>query len=640
MKNWSLKAKIIMVLVAVVIVGGIGYTVLQLEKTADFVKQGAQLEAQKHIDRTISMLMVSTQKFHDDFLKARAMGPIEAQVVLDDCSRMKSALADAVTGDFGNEVARIRLVGDADIFGIEPLGRKENIGIKTPFEREAVQAIIKGKERVETQQNGYLSVAVPLPSQLHPGCAACHQSLRKGMNSDLKQNIILGTLNVSVPTEKALARERSVARQTIYGVIVLLMLVALAVYWFMSRCVTKPIEQAVAFTKKVSLGDLEIKFSVEQNDEIGMLAASMNSMVDNMRELAQAAEKIADGDLTVQVAALSDRDTLGHALKMMVGKLSGIIAEINAAAQSVLGGAEQLSSSSQAMSQGATEQASSLEEISSSMNEIASQTRQNSENATLASRLAGESKLFAEDGDRQVKDMVVAMHDINIASSNISKIIKIIDEIAFQTNLLALNAAVEAARAGRHGKGFAVVAEEVRNLAARSAKAAKETEAMIEGAVKKTAEGSAMAGRTAEALQKIVSATGKVTELIAEIAAASNEQAQGVTQITKGLGHVDQVTQQNTAHAEEGASAAEELSSQARLLQQLVSAFKVNETAAPHSAEASKAGIGRQRMLGQGTVKAQGAVKPKPAAPWGGVTAGNQTPEPVIALDDHEFGKY
>ena len=149
-----------------------------------------------------------------------------------------------------------------------------------------------------------------------------------------------------------------------------------------------------------------------------------------------------------------------------------------------------------------------------------------------------------------------------------------------------------------------------------------------------------MAGRTAEALQKIVSATGKVTELIAEIAAASNEQAQGVTQITKGLGHVDLVTQQNTAHAEEGASAAEELSSQALLLQQLVSAFKVNETAALHSAEAAQAGPGRQRMLGQGTVKAQGAAKPKPAAPWGGATAGNHTPEPVIALDDREFGKY
>ena len=121
---------------------------------------------------------------------------------------MKSALADAVTEDFGNDAVRVRLIGDADIFGIEPLGDKEKSGIKTSFEREAAQAIRQGKDRVEIEQDGYLRVAVPLPSQAHPGCAACHQSLRKGLDSDLKQNIILGTINVYVPFEKALVKER------------------------------------------------------------------------------------------------------------------------------------------------------------------------------------------------------------------------------------------------------------------------------------------------------------------------------------------------------------------------------------------------------------------------------------------------
>ena len=640
MKNWSLKTKIIIILFAIVGVCGTGYSFLQANATTFIVREAATADAQKHIDRTIAMFMVSTRKFYDVFLKARAMSTIEAQLALEDFSRMKSSLADAVTEDFGSDTVRVRLIGDADIFGIEPLGKKEVVGIQTSFERKAAQAIRQGRDRVELQEEGFLRVAVPMTSQTHPGCAACHLSIRRGIDSDLKQNVILGTLNVYVPFEKVLVKERAKARQIFYGLIIVLAIAALALYWFMSRSVTKPLGQAVAFTKKIAGGDLSANFSVQTNDEIGMLAASMNSMVGNMRVLAAAAENIAAGDLTVQVAALSDRDTLGHALKMMVEKLSAIIAEINVSAQSVLSGAEQLSASSQAMSQGATEQASSLEEITSSMNEIASQTRQNSENATLANRIAGESRLSAEKGDLQTQDMVVAMHDISVASRNISKIIKIIDEIAFQTNLLALNAAVEAARAGRHGKGFAVVAEEVRNLAARSAKAAKETEEMIEGAVKKIEEGTSMAGRTADALQEIVAAAGKVTDLVAEIAAASNEQAQGVAQITKGLGHVDQVTQQNTSHAEESASAAEELTGQAHVLQQLVATFKVDERIAPARPEAQPDRAGRQRMLGAGNRKVQSPGAVRPDVPWGGAMADNRAPDPTISLDDRDFGKY
>jgi methyl-accepting chemotaxis protein len=225
---------------------------------------------------------------------------------------------------------------------------------------------------------------------------------------------------------------------------------------------------------------------------------------------------------------------------------------------------------------GATEQAASLEEISSSLNEMASQTRINAENAHQANELSAQVKKAAEKGNLQMQDMVSAINAISDSGQSISKIIKVIDEIAFQTNLLALNAAVEAARAGKHGKGFAVVAEEVRNLAARSAKAAKETAELIEGAVHKTASGKEIASQTAKRLEEIVSGILQVTNLVEDIASASSFQAEGISQINQSLGQIDQVTQQNTANAEESAAAAEELSSQAEELSSLLVQFKLN----------------------------------------------------------------
>ncbi len=577
MKNFSLKTKVVMILLTVVIMSGVGFSVMMFRSAQKLVFNYASTEAQNQIDRTTKMLMVTTTKFHQDFQKARESGKVDTLLALEDWSRTKTAMNDALSHDLGEGATRVRLIGDTNIFGIEPFGAKEKTGIQTAFEREAAEEIKKGRDRVEVLRDGYMRVAVPLVSQAHAGCAECHQGLRKGLDSDLKQNVILGTLNVYVPMQKTIAELRMFALGIVINIIILLMLVAAILYFFINRAVTTPIKKAMLFVQQISQGDLSGNLHFQQRDEIGILAESMNIMVENMRVLAQAAERISGGDLTVKFSVLSEKDTLGHSLKRMAEKLSQIISEIHLSASNVLSGSEQLSASSQAMSQGATEQASSLEEISSSMNEIASQTRQNSENATLASKIAGESRVSAEKGDLQTKDMVVAMNDISVASSNISKIIKIIDEIAFQTNLLALNAAVEAARAGKYGKGFAVVAEEVRNLAARSAKAAKETEQMIEGAVRKIEEGTSMASRTADALQEIVAAAGKVTDLVAEIAAASSEQAQGVSQITKGLSQVDQVTQQNTAHAEESASAAEELTGQAQMLLELVSTFTVSE---------------------------------------------------------------
>ena len=228
-----------------------------------------------------------------------------------------------------------------------------------------------------------------------------------------------------------------------------------------------------------------------------------------------------------------------------------------------------------ALSQGATEQASSIEELSASIEQVSSQTKTNAENANKANNLAEQAKNYAITGNTQMQGMLKAMDDINESSSNINKIIKVIDDIDFQTNILALNAAVEAARAGQYGKGFAVVAEEVRTLAGRSANAAKETTALIEDSIKKVVEGTRIAKETADALEKIVDQVKTVSDLVSDINSASNEQATAIAQIDQGIMQVSQVVQENSATSEQSAAASEELSGQAEVLRDLVGKFKL-----------------------------------------------------------------
>lgn len=226
----------------------------------------------------------------------------------------------------------------------------------------------------------------------------------------------------------------------------------------------------------------------------------------------------------------------------------------------------QVSQASQSLAEGASTQAASLEETTSSLEEMASMTRQNAQNARQANELTRGAKDLVAEADSSMGDLIKSINEISVASEKTSKIIKTIDEIAFQTNLLALNAAVEAARAGEAGAGFAVVAEEVRNLAMRSAEAAKDTAELIESTVKRVAEGTKLVDRTGKAFSKVAESTGKTGELVAEIASASQEQAQGIEQITKAAAEMDAITQKTAATAEESASASEELHDQARTM--------------------------------------------------------------------------
>ncbi len=422
-----------------------------------------------------------------------------------------------------------------------------------------------------------------------------------------------------------------------------LSLVSFLLFLLFSRLVVRPLCRDMELAQAIGEGDLSKEIVSTGADEIAELGRALGRMAAGLREKVRMAEKIAEGDLSVEVALASERDEFGRALRKMVESLNSIIQQVSVGAEQIAQSAAQVSESGNSLSEGASVQASSLEQITASMAEMSGQTTVTAENAELASKLSAEAKVVAESGNRQMKEMVAAMRDINSSSQSISKIIKVIDEIAFQTNLLALNAAVEAARAGVHGKGFAVVAEEVRNLAARSAKAARETTELIEGSVQKTAGGMAIAERTAEALGAIVGHVSKVTDLVAGIATSSNEQAQGIGQINGALNQIDKVTQQNTANAEESAASAEELSAQSANLRSLMAYFRVKEGGGSRPDRRSSPAVpsgkpARQQIL---------AAPPAPAtahgwgeAPTAKDLAAENSSSVEKSLDDKEFGKY
>ena len=301
----------------------------------------------------------------------------------------------------------------------------------------------------------------------------------------------------------------------------------------------------------------------------------MDAVVEPLQEGKRVMAALAEGDLTQSMQGEFNGEfaELRDAINSSISNLLNMVNDINEASGSISSGASEIATGNTDLSQRTEEQASSLEETASSMEEMTSTVRQNADNARTANTLASTARDQASKGGEVVTNAVSAMSEINKSSKKISDIIGVIDEIAFQTNLLALNAAVEAARAGEQGRGFAVVAGEVRNLAQRSAGAAKEIKSLINDSVEKVDEGSKLVDESGKTLEEIVEAVKKVSDIIAEIATASQEQSSGIEEVNKAISQMDEMTQQNAALVEEAASASESMEEQAKNMIELMRFF-------------------------------------------------------------------
>jgi methyl-accepting chemotaxis protein len=389
----------------------------------------------------------------------------------------------------------------------------------------------------ETADGLVYRAVVPMPaSQNFMGrdCLKCHEA---------REGSVLGAVSLQIGLDQVRQAGRDFQRSAFLAAALFGALIVGALYLLCSRTVSRPLAEAAAQLRDISEGDGDLtkRLRVRSRDEVGELGAVFNVFAD---------------------------------------KLHGVMVDVRRASDHASGVAHQLSAASEQLAAGAQEQASSLEETAASLEEITGTVKQNADNARQANQLAAGSREVAEKGGQVVRDAMASMSEINRSSKKIADIITTIDEIAFQTNLLALNAAVEAARAGEQGRGFAVVASEVRNLAQRSATAAKEIKGLIQDSVQKVEAGSELVNKSGETLNEIVGSVKRVTDIIAEIAAASQEQSTGIDQVNKAVTQMDQVTQSNAAQTEELSSTAQSLATQAEQLQGLVARFKLDDGAA------------------------------------------------------------
>jgi len=361
------------------------------------------------------------------------------------------------------------------------------------------------------------------------------------------------------------------------------------------RDITHPIAEIETAVKAMAKGNMHTQITYQSKDELGVLADNLRFVLKTLSSyiahICSRMDSLAEGDLTISMDMdyLGEFESIKHSGNKIVENMNDAMSQLHQAADQVADGSEQVSSGAQALSQGATEQASSVEELVATLSELSDKVNETAHNARDINEQITLTAGEIDNSNQMMESMMAAMTKINDCSSEIEKIIKTIEDIAFQTNILALNAAVEAARAGEAGKGFAVVADEVRSLASKSQEAAKDTTALISNSLAAVTEGNQIAADTQSSLVKVVASSQKIAANMASITEASDMQAEGIQQVTVGIDQISSVVQTNSATAEQSAAASEELFSQSSLLKSLVGRFRLKSMAAPMATPVSSA---------------------------------------------------
>ncbi len=409
--------------------------------------------------------------------------------------------------------------------------------------------------------------------------------LYNSLNSAFQEIIAYNTDGSDAATKESFSLYRT-AICLMSAIIIAIILVGVFFSFVVIRLIKIPISEIENAAVKMAEGNLDVEISYTSKDEMGVLAEQVRRLIHKLQVIIDDENKflakMAAGDFTVD--SICEEEYTGGFHPLLVSfrgiaeKLNDTMLQISQSSSQVASGSEQVSSGAQALSQGATEQASSVQELAASISDISGKVNENADNAQQANAMAGSVRAEMNVSNEKMRQMMQAMGDISKCSSEIGKIIKTIEDIAFQTNILALNAAVEAARAGAAGKGFAVVADEVRNLASKSAEASQNTSILIENSLKAVENGTQIADETAQSLLQAVNAVNEMTSIIGQISDASSNQAEAISQITMGIDQISSVVQTNSATAEESAAASEELSSQSQLMKSLVGRFKLKNS--------------------------------------------------------------
>jgi methyl-accepting chemotaxis protein len=516
--------------------------------------------------RAISETVMETAESAAQASQSAAMGPIAGQTIL---TFVVTRDADRLEAEWGVDV---KSNSNAQLENLAKLA-------KTDDQKNEVQSLKKQFEELESM----------FEKEFAPELKASKEntaSIMKKVDDTLARSsgINEGALRLrnSIMGNVAIARDElsTLMKTTVAASLVLMLLGVVAgvvLGLFITQRIVKPLNEMASVSERMAVGEMDNDVSYRGSDELGALADSFRKMTMYVRSITGVLVELERNNLAITAESHSENDTLGEALKSLVGNWQNTIAEILGSVNEATNSASQLNSSADMLSQGATKQAASLEQITSSLVEVKAQSEQGNKLAVDMMTWSQTASETANAGTQKIDSTVVAIKDIDVSSKKIQSIIKVIDDISFQTNLLALNAAVEAARAGKAGKGFAVVADEVRNLSARSAKAAREISEIIELSASKVKTGLEVTAAAQESFQNIVNVVVKTQEMASQMANMSERQSTGISEVTQALRQIDQVTQQNAAGAEETSATAREMANQSHKLKDLVGAFQLPE---------------------------------------------------------------